>query len=112
MLKATGQGPDSGYSCNFEGAADLMPADFDLFVVFRWSLATVCTIYAVVVSARSLWNWLSWFAGSRETAVLGRYTFVLILRTKLRRFGWELTQIAFLTVALTFFVYMHWYGGD
>lgn len=88
-----------------------MLADYDLFVMFRWSLATVCTIYAVVVTIRSLWGWLGWFAGSRETAVIGRYTLVLLLRLRLRRFGWELFQIVTLLVLFTGVVYLHRYAG-
>ena len=88
-----------------------MLADLDLFVTFRWTLATVCTIYAVVVTVQSLWDWLAWFSSSRETAVLGRYTLVLLLRLRLRRFGWELLQIVGLVILFTGVVYLHRHTG-
>jgi hypothetical protein len=81
--------------------------DFDLFFWFRWLLATVCTVYAVVVTGRSLWGWLTYFGSSRQTAILGRYTLVLLLRMKSTRFAGELLQIAALSVILLALVYMH-----
>jgi hypothetical protein len=84
-----------------------MPRDFDLFELFRWLLAIVCTVYTVVVTWRSLLGWLAYFQSSRETAVLGRYTLVLLLRTRFRRFAWELVQIIGLTVALLLLLYAH-----
>lgn len=79
----------------------------DLFITFRWILATACSIYAGVCIWRSLWGWLVYFGSSRQTAVLGRYTMVLLLRLKLRRFAGELFQIAALTVVLCILLRLH-----
>lgn len=81
--------------------------DFDLFFWFRWLLAIVCTVYAVIVTGRSMWGWLTYFGSSRQTAILGRYTFVLLLRMKFVRFASELLQIAALSAILLALVYMH-----
>lgn len=84
-----------------------MGHDLDLFETFRWLLAVVCTVYAVVVTVRSLLGWLEYFASTRETAILGRYTLVLLLRIRMRRFAGELLQIAGLTAFLVLLLYAH-----
>lgn len=81
--------------------------ELDLFVTFRWMLATVCTVYAGVCIWQSLWGWLNYFNSSRQTAVLGRYTAVLLLRLKIRRFAVELFQIAVLLAVLSLMLYLH-----
>jgi len=86
-----------------------MLPDFDPFVVFRWTLATVCTIYATVVSLRSLWDWLVYFGSSRETKVMGRYAGVLLLRVRVKRFAGELFQITLLSAILCGLIYLHRY---
>ena len=82
-------------------------ADLELFGTFRWLLATICTLYAVIVT----WNWLGgqlqWFRSSRELQRVGSYTVVLLLRTRIRRFGFELLQIAALTVLFAYIIYLH-----
>ena len=81
--------------------------DSDLFFIFRWWLAIVCTVYTIVVTWRSLWSWLLYFHSSRKTAVLGRYTLVLLLRLRIRRFAGELGQIVLLLSALVCLIYLH-----
>ena len=83
----------------------------DLFEFYRWLLAIVCAVYTVVQVARSLWVWLAWFGSSRQTAVLGRYTAVLLLRLRLRRFARDLGQIVVLLAMLAGVLYLHrWVG--
>ena len=60
-----------------------MVGDIDIFVLYRWALATVCGIYAAVRIWQSLWSWLSYFSQSHRRAVLGRYVGVLLLRLRL-----------------------------
>jgi len=88
-------------------AGEMVVADLDLFEMYRWLLALVCTVYTVVVTVRSVVNWLAYFRESRRTAVLGRYTLVLLLRMRLRRFAGELLQIAALVVVLVVLIYAH-----
>jgi hypothetical protein len=89
-----------------------MAAEFDMFFTFRWLLATVCTVYAVVCIWRSWANWLTYFRSGRRPAVLGRYAMVLMLRLRIRRFTWELFQIVGLLAILGWLVYIHrWVEG-
>ncbi len=82
--------------------------EFDLFAMYRWTLATMCTVYVVVVTVHSLVGWLRYFGSSRYTAVMGRYTYVLMLRVRIWRFGWELLQIVFLLAVFGLIVYAHY----
>jgi len=84
----------------------------DLFTIYRWLLATVCTVYAVVVSIKALSGWLAWFGETRERAVLGRYASALLLRLRIYRFRWELLQIVLLTVVLGGVILAHRYVGS
>jgi hypothetical protein len=82
-------------------------ADLDFFDTFRWLLAIVCTVYAVIVTWNWLWCYLQWFGSSRELKRVGSYAAVLLLRTRIWRFGLELLQIAALTVLFFYIVYLH-----
>ncbi len=81
-------------------------ASWSLFELFRWQLALICTIYAAIVTWQWLWGWLNYFGTSRQTAMLGRYATLLLVRVRLRRFVLELVQIIALTVL--FFYIVHW----
>ncbi len=85
---------------------ELMLAYLTLFELFRWFLAVVCTVYATVLTIQWLWGWLKYFGTSRQTAILGRYATLLLVRIRLRRFALELVQIVALTVL--FFYIVHW----
>jgi hypothetical protein len=81
---------------------------FDFFDSWRWLLATVCSVYAIVVTARSLWGWIEYFAApDRTTALMRRYTIVHLLRLRVRPFLGEVGQIVFWTLALVILVYLH-----
>lgn len=84
-----------------------MIVEMDLFMLYRWLLAIVCAVYATVVTWRSLASWLGYFRESRRTAVLGRYTLVLLLRTRWRRFVGELAQIVALLAVLVVLLFAH-----
>ena len=84
-----------------------MIADLEIFGTYRWLLAIVCTVYAAVLTAQWLWSWLKWFASSRQTAVLGRYASLLLIRIRFLRFGWELVQILVLLGAFFYVVSLH-----
>ena len=84
-----------------------MAGDGELFVLYRWLLAIVGAVYTVVQTGRSLWRWLGYFGSSRRTAVLGRYTGLLLLRVRLRRLAWDLGQIAVLLAVLGYVIYLH-----
>ncbi|UCD28245.1 MAG: hypothetical protein JSV03_14325 [Planctomycetota bacterium] len=85
--------------------------DIDLFYMFRWMLATFCTIYVIIYTFKTLIGWLKYFQSSRETATMGRYATVLLLRLRFRRFTWELCQIAVLLIILCYVIYSHYTLG-
>lgn len=84
-----------------------MLGHLQIFETFRWLLAIVCTIYTLIVSAQTLHGWLVYFAGSRRSAILGRYTLALLLRIQLKRFARELAQIVGLLALLGALIYAH-----
>jgi hypothetical protein len=89
-----------------------MPGDVDLFVLYRWFLATVCLIYAMVRLGYSLGQWLSYFGRSRRTTVLGHYVGVMLLRVRMKRYVWDLCQIGLLLAVLGYIIYAHsWFDG-
>ncbi len=95
-----------GFSQSFTPMRELI-AELDFFDTFRWLLAIICTVYAVIVTWNWLWGYLQWFQSSREMQRVGNYAVVLLLRTRIRRFGFELLQIAALTALFFYIVYLH-----
>jgi hypothetical protein len=89
-----------------------MSADVDLFAVYRWLLAIVCTVYAALQLGRTVLSWAAFFwepAAHRD--VLRHYAEVQLLRVRLRRFGGSLFQIAALACALLGMLWLHrWLG--
>ena len=79
----------------------------DLFVLFRWVLVTVTTVYTVLRLIQALHRSLAFFSRSRQTEILGHYAAVLLLRSRVRLLAWDLAQIAVLTGILSFLVYCH-----
>ncbi len=82
-------------------------ASLSLFELFRWLLAIVCTVYAIIVTGQWLYSWLQYFGLSRQTALLGRYATVLLVRIRLRRFVLELLQIGTLIALFFYIVHLH-----
>lgn len=80
----------------------------DLFELWRLLLGTVCTIYAIVVTARSLWGWVEYLSGSDRTkSMMRKYVIVQLLRLHLRPFAWELAQIGFWALLFLVILYGH-----
>jgi hypothetical protein len=80
----------------------------DLFEVWRFILGVVCTVYATVVTVRSLWEWCVYFSGAdRSTALMRRYVIVQLLRLSPGRFTWELAQIGFWLSVLIVLLRLH-----
>jgi len=75
-------------------------------------LATICTVYVAICMVRTAIRWLKYFASTRETAVMGRYTLVLFLKLRLRQFAWELCQITALLIILAYVIYSHYTLGN
>jgi hypothetical protein len=90
-----------------QNGGGFMLSDMQIFATFRWLLAIICTIYTLIVTGQTLRGWLVYFAGGRQNQILGRYTLALLLRVRLRRFAWELAQIAGLAAILFAMIYAH-----
>jgi hypothetical protein len=72
----------------------------DFFNFFRYSLGTVVTIYATVVTMQSLWGWYVWLAGSdRYISLIRRYVIVHGLRLRFRAFWGDVLICILLCVA-------------
>ena len=84
-----------------------MTREPDLFEMYRWLLVIICSVYTLVCISQSLYGWIAYFGQSRRTQVLGRYAFVLLIRTRLKRFRRDLWQIGLLLAILGIVVYAH-----
>jgi hypothetical protein len=80
----------------------------DLFEFWRLVLGSICTIYALVIAARSLWGWLVYFSGmDRSVSMARQYLVVQLLRLRIRRFSGELLRIALWTGVLIYLLRLH-----
>ena len=85
----------------------------DPFEVWRFLLGTLCTVYAAVVTGRSLWRWFVYLsAPDRATSFMRQYIVVQLLRLRAQRFAWELGRITFWLAALAVVLDLHrkWVG--
>lgn len=74
--------------------------DIDLFNFFRWTLGTVVTIYATVITVQSLWGWYVWLAGEdRYISLLRRYVIVHGLRLRFTSFWGDVVVCILLCIA-------------
>jgi len=84
------------------------PTDLDLFQFWRWLLAVVCTVYALIITARSLWGWFVTLSGADMPHVVARrYVVVQLLRLRLADFAIDLVRISLLAGMFAFLVYAH-----
>ncbi|HEV7298165.1 MAG TPA: hypothetical protein VGN72_02290 [Tepidisphaeraceae bacterium] len=61
--------------------------DVDFFTFFRYTLGTVVTIYASIVTLQGLWGWWVWLAGDdKHISMLRRYILVHGLRLRFKTF--------------------------
>ncbi|RIK61921.1 MAG: hypothetical protein DCC65_18230 [Planctomycetota bacterium] len=80
----------------------------DLFELWRLALGLTCTVYATVVTVRSLGGWVAYFSGKDRTTVLLRhYVLAQLVSLRLGRFRDELLRIAFWLAALVVLLRLH-----
>jgi len=85
-----------------------MLGDRDLFELWRVVLATICGVYATVVTVRSLWGWTAFLSGSDRTMTLMRsYLVVHLLRLRGGRFARELAWIGSYLAILIGLLFWH-----
>lgn len=84
----------------------------DLFELWRLLLATVCGIYATVVTVRSVMGWLLYLSGSdRVSRLMRTYALVHLLRLRWRRFSRDLLAIGAYLVIIGWLLYEHGHGN-
>jgi hypothetical protein len=82
--------------------------DLDLFALYRWLLAIVCTVYTFVRLGQTAQGWIEylWSAHPRS-GTLRRYALVQLLRIRVTRFTFDLLQIAVLLAAFGALLWLH-----
>lgn len=82
--------------------------DVDLFNFFRWTLGTVVTVYAALVTAQWAYGWLVYLSGQdRQTALLRRYIILQALRLRVAGFRGDLGVCGLLCVAIALALWAH-----
>lgn len=82
--------------------------DRDLFESWRMLLTIACSVYATVITVRSLWGWVQYFSGKDPiTSLMRSYVLNLLVRVRLRRFRQELLGIGVWLVVLILLLYVH-----
>lgn len=87
--------------------------DVDFFNFFRWTLGTVVTIYASIVTFQSLYGWWIWLAGSdKHISMLRRYLVVHGLRLRFRTFWGDVLITILLFIAFVMLWHAHGIVND
>ncbi len=74
--------------------------DIDFFNFFRWTLGTVVTIYASIITYQSMYGWYLWLAGTdKHISMLRRYLIVHGLRLRFLTFWGDVLITILLCVA-------------
>ncbi len=82
---------------------------FDLFEFYRFILTVLVGTYSVVRLATLIWRWQGF--GRRMAVgspVLHRYFLLLLVRTRFRRFVYELFVVGGLAAVLALLIRWHW----
>jgi hypothetical protein len=96
----SGEYSSFGFGISFEFlVSDFGFSMWDLFDFFRYALAWVVTIYALIVMAQSAWGWYVWLAGSDQyISLIRRYVIVHGLRLRFRAFWGDVIICLLLSV--------------
>src|SRR5436309_16004642 len=77
----------------------------DFFQFFRYTLGTIATVYATVLTLQSLWGWLVWLSGQdKYISLVRRYVIVHGLRLRFKAF-WGDVIICILLTAVFFMLW-------
>jgi uncharacterized membrane protein len=89
-------------------AREIAMPDFDLFNFFRWVLATVVTIYAVIVTVNWALGWHQYLSQpGRTMSMMGRYLQIHGLRLKFVKFLGDLLICLLLCVIFVMLLRAH-----
>jgi hypothetical protein len=87
--------------------------DVDFFNFFRWTLGTIVTIYATIITAQSLWGWWVWLAGDdKHMTMLRRYVLVHGLRLRFMTFWGDVIVCGLLCVVFLIMLRAHYRIAD
>ena len=82
--------------------------DIDFFQFFRYTLGTVVTIYATILSLQSMYSWLVFLSGNHKYIVLiRRYVIVHGLRLRVKSFWGDVLVCLLLCVVFVILGYAH-----
>jgi hypothetical protein len=82
--------------------------DVDFFNFFRYTLGTVVTVYATVITLQSLWGWYVWLAGQdRYIGLVRRYLIVHGLRLRVVAFWGDVAVCGLLCVVFLILWKLH-----
>lgn len=74
--------------------------NLDFFDLFRWSLGTIVTIYATIITLQSLWGWYVWLSGDdKYMTMLRRYLIIHSLRLRFATFWGDVLVSLLLCIA-------------
>ena len=81
----------------------------DFFQFFRYTLGTITTVYATVLTLQSLWGWIVWLSGTdKYIALVRRYVIVQGLRLRFKAFWGDV--IICILLCVVFFLLWHAHG--
>ena len=81
----------------------------DSFQFLPYTLGTIATIYATIVTLQSLWSWLVWLSGQdKYISLVRRYVIVHGLRLRVKAFWGDVVVCVLLCVV--FFVLWNAHG--
>lgn len=82
--------------------------DTTLFEFYRRSLVILVSTYCIVRTVYAVWRWRNFSGeGDSREAMLQRYLVTLVLRSRLRRFWFNVYQIVGLVAVLVYLLYLH-----
>ena len=82
--------------------------NIDFFQFFRYTLGTVVTIYATILSLQSMYTWMVWLSGKdKYISLVRRYVIVHGLRLRFKSFWGDVLVCLLLCVVFVILGYAH-----
>ena len=80
----------------------------DFFQFFRYTLGTIATIYATILTLQSMWSWIVWLSGQdKYISLVRRYVIVHGLRLRFKSFWGDVIVCLLLSVVFLMLWYAH-----
>ena len=82
--------------------------DIDFFNFFRYTLGTIVTIYATIVTLQSLWGWYVFLSGRHKyISLVRRYVIVHGLRLRFKTFWGDVIICGLLSAVFIILLHAH-----